>query len=368
MKHIKTTLWILLGTLLLTIPGYTQDTLFYDKAWKECERSEAAYYGFITEQKDGWLQSRFYLSNQQPYSKGHYETLEMRYKTGLWEWWYENGNPEQTRTYQSRKLEGWDKTWYENGEMKSKGKYKNSSRDGLWEFWYSNGTKKLETKYDPDYKPVNFWLPNGEQILKKGNGRIVEFHNDGEKKSEGSVKKYIYHGLWQTWHPNGQKMEEVNFDDAGLATGMHQYWREDGSIEFVGLRNKGKKHGEWQYYNEKGAVTHVLNYDSQKESLDNDVYKIGDREPITLNMDEVKKMIGYPILAQQANLAGQVIVRFLVDKKGNYKKHRIIDYTHEIFTKPVEDQLHNLKFIPAIYRMEPTDFWINIPFNFKLTK
>ncbi|MCB0855879.1 MAG: energy transducer TonB, partial [Bacteroidetes bacterium] len=91
-----------------------------------------------------------------------------------------------------------------------------------------------------------------------------------------------------------------------------------------------------------------------------------EEEPTPVNMDDIKKLIGYPQIARDAGIEGNVVVRVLVDKKGNYDKHRIINQVHPILAKAVEEHVPKLKFTPAIQGGKPIKFWVNIPFNFKL--
>jgi len=83
-------------------------------------------------------------------------------------------------------------------------------------------------------------------------------------------------------------------------------------------------------------------------------------------MDEVKNIIGYPDIARDAHIQGQVVVRVLVDEKGNYRKHKMIKRVHPILAEAVENHIHKLKFSPAIQGNRPIKFWVNIPFRFML--
>lgn len=91
-----------------------------------------------------------------------------------------------------------------------------------------------------------------------------------------------------------------------------------------------------------------------------------EEEPKPVNMGDIQKLIGYPQIARDAGIEGNVVVRVLVDKAGNYNKHKIITQVHPILTKAVEEHIQKLKFTPAIQGGKPIKFWVNIPFNFKL--
>lgn len=85
-----------------------------------------------------------------------------------------------------------------------------------------------------------------------------------------------------------------------------------------------------------------------------------------VNLNEVKKMIGYPELARKANLSGSVDARVLFDETGKYQKHMILKSTNDIFKHAVEAKLPLLACTPAIAGNRPTKCWITIPFKFSL--
>ncbi|MCI4668112.1 MAG: energy transducer TonB [Bacteroidia bacterium] len=103
-----------------------------------------------------------------------------------------------------------------------------------------------------------------------------------------------------------------------------------------------------------------------EKTPDPNEFIFAEQQPKPINMDDIKKLIGYPQIARDAGIEGNVVVRVLVDKKGNYKDHRVINQVHPILAKAVEAKLPNLKFTPAIQGGKPIQFWVNIPFNFKL--
>lgn len=89
-------------------------------------------------------------------------------------------------------------------------------------------------------------------------------------------------------------------------------------------------------------------------------------EPVPLNMQEIKRRIGYPPVAKEAGIEGKVLLRILVDEKGNYMRHKIINSAHPLFDREIEKYISELRFTPAIQNGKPTKFWVNLPLNFKL--
>lgn len=91
-----------------------------------------------------------------------------------------------------------------------------------------------------------------------------------------------------------------------------------------------------------------------------------EQEPVPVNIDDIKNLIGYPQIARDAGIQGQVVVRVLVNKTGNYDRHKVVKSVHPILDEAVQKHLSKLKFTPAIQGGRPIKFWVNIPFNFKL--
>jgi len=92
------------------------------------------------------------------------------------------------------------------------------------------------------------------------------------------------------------------------------------------------------------------------------------KEPAPVNMSDIRKSIGYPQIARDASIEGMVVIRILVDKSGNYKKHKIIKQAHPMLAKACEKHVGKLKFTPAIQGGKPIQFWVNVPFRFKLER
>ncbi len=90
-----------------------------------------------------------------------------------------------------------------------------------------------------------------------------------------------------------------------------------------------------------------------------------DREPYPLNLDEVKREIGFPVEALKAGLEGFVYCRILVDESGQYLQHHILRFSHEIFKETVEAHLDKIRFLPAEKDHEKIKYWINLPFSFQ---
>lgn len=82
-----------------------------------------------------------------------------------------------------------------------------------------------------------------------------------------------------------------------------------------------------------------------------------------LNLQEVRQLIGYPPIAKEAGIKGDVMFRVLFDEQGNYIKHKVIKTAHPLLYKACEPYLPCLKL--QVYADEkPESRWFNVPFRF----
>ena len=88
-------------------------------------------------------------------------------------------------------------------------------------------------------------------------------------------------------------------------------------------------------------------------------------QPKPLNMDEIIKMIGYPLEVKEAGIEGRVFLKILVDENGNYVRHTLLKSAHPLLIAEVEKYVNQLKFTPAMLNGKAIPFWLNVPFYFK---
>jgi len=166
---------------------------------------------------------------------------------------FKDGKRDGLSTYWRTKLAWWDS----GGQKLSECTYKDGKRDGLEARWYKNGEKNVESTWKDD-KLVTavVWKPNGERCPETGvdeNGNAVWVHynddgaedgrdfyrdgkfvswmqierwDNGQKKSETTLKDEKRDGLWAYWHENGQKQREETYKDGKLWTAVA--WKPNG--------------------------------------------------------------------------------------------------------------------------------------------
>jgi antitoxin component YwqK of YwqJK toxin-antitoxin module len=101
--------------------------------------------------------------------------------------------------------------FHDNGQKKSETTLKDGEYDGLSLELHENGQKETEGNYKDG----------------KLDGPLVIWHENGQKKLEVNYKDGKEDGPLVMWHENGQKMGEVNYKDGEL-DGLTVSWHENG--------------------------------------------------------------------------------------------------------------------------------------------
>jgi antitoxin component YwqK of YwqJK toxin-antitoxin module len=63
----------------------------------------------------------------------------------------------------------------------------------------------------------------------------------------GEDGKHVRHGIFESWHPNGKKDNESNWEH-GRFHGKLTVWRNDGSLSQMGDYKEGREDGLWQFW------------------------------------------------------------------------------------------------------------------------
>lgn len=183
-----------------------------------------------------------YYKNGNTKGKGKYDSNR---KTGLWEYWSEDGKKTEAKTYKNNILNGAYSVWYENEQLKEQGEYTEKRKSGQWNFWYENGQKSAEGGFEESTKTGNwtYWKENGQQV------------------SFGAYKKGREQGVWQYWNDKEQIVEERTFDYGNLQKWKVFFYNGNGQITEAGfLDEKGNKAELWEYWFENKGKKRVEKY------------------------------------------------------------------------------------------------------------
>jgi antitoxin component YwqK of YwqJK toxin-antitoxin module len=75
---------------------------------------------------------------------------------------------------------------------------------------------------------------------------------NGQKRTEISRRGDDWHGMYQTWHPNGGRHILADFVD-GVIHGTFQWWYPNGALEVIAVHTHGKRHGLFQSWRIDGT-------------------------------------------------------------------------------------------------------------------
>ena len=137
--------------------------------------------------------------------------------------------------------------YYDNGQKKSVGISKDGKKDGLWTYWRDNGQKMQDVTYK-----------NGEQ-----NGLQIWYFKNGQKKYKGTKKDGKKYGLWIWWYENGQKESEITYKD-GKFNGHYTIYHKNGQKKAEGTYKDGKRDGRWLYWDRQGNIDRERVYSKDK--------------------------------------------------------------------------------------------------------
>ena len=120
------------------IAALAQDTLYYNKLWRDTTRDHASYFRLKTKTVAGWQISDHWLSGKTQMT-GSYSNDSFHIKEGEFAWYDTTGIASHRCTYVHNKLNGADTYYYPNGKTRVTGTNKNDSSEGNWIGYYPSG-------------------------------------------------------------------------------------------------------------------------------------------------------------------------------------------------------------------------------------
>jgi hypothetical protein len=95
------------------------------------------------------------------------------------------------------------------------------------------------------------------------NGLFQRWHENGLKEEEVIYVDRKRHGLYQSWYKNGNKAEEVLYVD-GKRHGLYQWWYSNGQKSEQATYLEGKRHGFYQRWYANGQTMEEGTYVDEK--------------------------------------------------------------------------------------------------------
>lgn len=191
--------------------------------------------------------------------------------------------------------------FYESGKIYVRGfnipvDSTSSADTGLWTYWYENGNKLSEEIRNDPYltKYINCWTGSGQQICTNGNGIFYQTWTDvgfTDDSTIYTIKDSIKQGQFICYVPykagrikraegnyiNGQRQGEVTYfyetgeklftqiytDDK--ENGFHKEFYKNGKLKEEGFLKQSTQDGEWTFYNKDGVLEKKVIYEKNRQ-------------------------------------------------------------------------------------------------------
>lgn len=126
-------------------------------------------------------------------------------RTGIWKWFYNNGQLKESLTYSDGKKEGENALFYENGKKYIESNFKNDAFDGVYKQYTKEGAL-VEKKYFKNGKvdgPYESYFAVGESIKEydvtyvesEVEGTVIQYHANGETYASTPFTKSKRNGI-----------------------------------------------------------------------------------------------------------------------------------------------------------------------------
>jgi antitoxin component YwqK of YwqJK toxin-antitoxin module len=165
--------------------------------------------------------------------------------------------------------------WHENGQKRSEVNCKDGKRHGLTTYWHEDGQKSSERNYK-DGKLNGLWT----SWLENGQKESEINYKKGQERSARNYKNGKLHGLSTDWLENGQKRSEQNWKD-GKLYGLWTEWHENGRKSMELTEKEGELDGLWTEWYENGQKKWEINR-KEKKLISTESWKPnGEKCPVT---------------------------------------------------------------------------------------
>lgn len=192
---------------------------------------------------------KFYHDSGYPKAEGTFTGQGK--KTGIWRYYYVNGNLSEVETFKDGISEGPDTTYHFNGRVKQQQHFSANKLNGMVKAFHETGAPYAEVMFKDGQKE----------------GKAIYYHKNGVKESEAVFKNDMLEGLVINYYDNGQTESEATMV-TGKSEGLYRYYYPSGKLNYEGNMTKGERTGEWKWYHENGQLSKTGSYiDGKEEGL-----------------------------------------------------------------------------------------------------
>lgn len=158
-----------------------------------------------------------------PYPPAPYYRVGYRDSLGRWQGqvqdFYANGDVQMKGSYKDDKRDGIFLYYSDHKTYTSAGRYDDDRSIGRWETYHDNGRLASEAYYTDRYFLKSLWDSLGNQQVKNGEGKEIQYYPNGVVKSEGEYIDGYKQGYWRGYHKNGELYFEENYSRGRLIIG-----------------------------------------------------------------------------------------------------------------------------------------------------
>ncbi|TND08674.1 MAG: MORN variant repeat-containing protein [Bacteroidetes bacterium] len=126
---------------------------------------------------------------------------------------------------------------FKDDQKVEEGNYKDSKKIGKWLEYHPNGNKKSDITYENN-------RPNGYAIM---------YYANGQKSEEGVWKGNRWVGDYKLYYEDGKTRQEFKFNPTGQREGTQKYYHPNGQLAIEGNWNGGKEEGTVTEFYEDGT-------------------------------------------------------------------------------------------------------------------
>ena len=165
--------------------------------------------------------------------------------------YYESGSIELECFYTNDIKQGEWKHYYPNGKLEKTYTFKDGDCNGLSAVYKLDGSKLIEKNICKKEETIlNVWNKEGEQVVKDGNGKFIDYDELGKKVVEGNITNGKKDGIWSYYRLDGSMQSLSNYQNGILLSS--KFYENNGEIEQEQIY-KNNKLKLTKYY-EKGKV------------------------------------------------------------------------------------------------------------------
>lgn len=176
-------------------------------------------------------------------------------------WMHPNGKTMQSSTFVDGVIDGELNRFDEEGKVAATEVYQAGRKVESQVDFYENKQKRSETKFlHPQLVIATFddwWNVKlatfGTQGKALQHGTWTTWHENGQKKEQGTFDFGKRVGKFMAWHPNGQKASEGMYED-GKQHGNWTWWHANGQKQTSGHYTHGRRTGDWAWWNQEGRL------------------------------------------------------------------------------------------------------------------